>query len=276
MASKQQLVAMNQHYKQYSLEYFLDAQERLGVSNIELWMSLQHFPVDSVSYGACQDLLKKARRRNLEIVAATFPSCDFQYQYGCQPREHRNKCISYFKNGISAACELGAKFVTCNSGWGYYSESYEEGIKATEEIIGQLAYYAETNGIIMVMETLTPDETNLISRSEALKAFIDKIGSPSLKVMIDTVAMQQSGETMEEMFQLFGADIRYMHFIDGGDSWEHLAWGDGTYPLQDMIDTIDRFGYTGYLSQELITESYLADPVGVDRRNFCSLNKVLK
>lgn len=269
------IVAMNQHYKNYSIDFFLDTQERLGIKNIELWMSMQHFPLDCISYGDCKTFLSKLSSRHLNLVAATLPSCDFQYQYACQSKEYRSKTIEYFKNGIDAAAELGAGIVTCNSGWGYFNETFNEGIKATKEIISQVAYHAEKRKVTLVMETLTSEETNLINNRFKLKTFIEEINSSALKVMIDTVAMYQNGENMEQWFELFGSDIKYMHFIDGGMSWEHLAWGDGIYPLEEMLDTISKYGYKGYISQELITESYLKNPQEVDKRNLCVLNKLL-
>ena len=39
----EQIVGMNQHYQNYSLDYFLDAQQRIGITNIELWCGSQHF-----------------------------------------------------------------------------------------------------------------------------------------------------------------------------------------------------------------------------------------
>ena len=34
---RSQLVNMNQHYRRFSLDYFLDCQQRLGIRQIELW-----------------------------------------------------------------------------------------------------------------------------------------------------------------------------------------------------------------------------------------------
>lgn len=276
MIKKSRLVAMNQHYQNFSLDYFLDAQYEIGISNIELWMSMQHFPLDSLTYGNCKELMKKLVKRNQQIVCATFPSCDFQYQYACQDKNYRRKCINYFQNGLRAAEELGAQIVTANSGWGYWNEPESEGLKAVKEILGQVVNLAEQKNMTVVLETLTADESRLINNMHKLKQFVDEFDSQSLKVMIDTVAMAEAGETMEEWFQLFGSDIRYMHFIDGKQSWEHLAWGDGNYPLGEMIQVINKYQYEGYLSQELITQSYLENPIKADKRNLCELNKYVE
>ena len=43
---RSQLVNMNQHYRRFSLDYFLDCQQRLGVEQIELWCGAAHFWLD--------------------------------------------------------------------------------------------------------------------------------------------------------------------------------------------------------------------------------------
>ena len=46
-----QLVNMNQHYRRFSLDYFLDCQQRLGVEQIELWCGAAHFWLDHEGFG---------------------------------------------------------------------------------------------------------------------------------------------------------------------------------------------------------------------------------
>ena len=62
---REQLVAMNQHYRNFSFDYFLDCQEKVGFSNIELWCGASHFWLDSEGYGDCAALGKKLRARNM-------------------------------------------------------------------------------------------------------------------------------------------------------------------------------------------------------------------
>jgi protein FrlC len=271
MIDNDRLAAVNQHYKQFSLDYFLDAQERMGVSNIELWMSLEHFPLDSVRYWDCKSLLRKLSGRGFRVVCATFPSCDFQYQYACQDKAYRRKCVDYFINGLEAAEALGAKIITANAGWGYWNETKAQGLEAAKEIIGKVLTVAERKKIIIAMETLTQEESLLVNTMRALKDFLDDFRSPFLKPMLDTVAMRSAGETIDEWFHLFKGDIGHMHFVDGLASWDHLAWGDGIFDLGHMLAAIEQHGYMGYLSQELITQSYLKDPVSADLRNLCVL-----
>ena len=39
---REQVAGMNIHYVNYSLDYFLDAQQRIGFKSIELWCAAPH------------------------------------------------------------------------------------------------------------------------------------------------------------------------------------------------------------------------------------------
>ena len=50
LIDREQVAGMNIHYMRYSLEYFLEAQERAGFKTIELWGGIPHVFMDSVDY----------------------------------------------------------------------------------------------------------------------------------------------------------------------------------------------------------------------------------
>lgn len=43
---REQIAGMNIHYIMWSLDYFLDAQQRLGFESIELWCAEPHVTLD--------------------------------------------------------------------------------------------------------------------------------------------------------------------------------------------------------------------------------------
>lgn len=51
--NRDRIAGMNIHYLYYSLPYFLDAQQKLGVKTIELWAGAPHFFLDSISEIVC-------------------------------------------------------------------------------------------------------------------------------------------------------------------------------------------------------------------------------
>lgn len=90
--------------------------------------------------------------------------------------------------------------------------------------------------------------------------------------MADTIATGACGETLEDWFAAFGSDLVHMHFLDG-DPFVHNIWGDGNYPLEQMLRCLQANAYTGYLVQEVADERYFADPVAADLQNYRVLSR---
>ena len=53
---REQVAGMNIHYVNYSLDYFLDAQQRLGFKTIELWCAAPHVWLDHMRYYDAKDI----------------------------------------------------------------------------------------------------------------------------------------------------------------------------------------------------------------------------
>ena len=257
---------MNIHYRRYSLDSFLDAQVAAGIESIEFWTGVPHYFMDAMSYSDCRSLQKKIRQRGLTAKVFTPENCMYQYQFSAAKPEMFQKSLAYFTNGIYAAAELGCGIMQCNSGWGYLDESREEAWKRAVEMISLLAREAAREGIVLAMESLRPEETNLVHTLEDTKKFIKEVGEPNLKVLIDTTAMGVAGETLTQWFEAFGEDIVHMHFVDG-NPYGHLIWGDGSRNLEEDLKVLKKYGYQGGLGQEITDHRYFTDPAGYDRKN---------
>ena len=122
LLDRTQVCGMNIHYMKYSLDYFLDAQQRAGFKSIELWGGIPHIFMDAVSYEDTKQIASKIHSRGLEVKVFTPENCMYQYQFAASKPMAFQKSMDYFKNGIRVASELGCKIMQCNSGWGYLDE----------------------------------------------------------------------------------------------------------------------------------------------------------
>lgn len=141
--------------------------------------------------------------------------------------------------------------------------------------LGRLCLAAGREGILLVMESLRQDESNLVYSLERARRMYEEIHHPNLKMMVDNIATGAAGETLEDWFQAFGDDLIHMHFLDG-DPWLHNVWGDGNTALARQIQTLNDHHFTGYLVQEVADEHYFTDPYAADRRNFRVLERFLQ
>ena len=272
---RSQLVAMNQHYRRFSLDYFLDCQQKVGFENIELWCGGSHFWNDSRGFEDCQPLKKKLRDRGLSVVSVTTPSMAYQYQYGSQEKEILEESFKYFSNGIRVAAELGADRIVCNSGWGYTGENYDEMWKRVRDHLHRMAEFAKDYDVVCVMESLRDDETNIVNSLETSKKMFDDVNHPNLKMMVDSIATGAAGETLDDWFDVFGENLIHMHFLDG-DPYLHNVWGDGNTPLEAQLETMNQRGFTGYLVQEIADEKYFSNPYEADIRNMRVLQRFIE
>ena len=272
---RRQLVAMNQHYRRFSLDYFLDCQEKVGFRNIELWCGASHFYIDAQGYEDPSSLKRKLKDRDLQIVSVTTPSIAYQYQYASQEKEILQKSFCYFRNGIQLASELEADRVVVNSGWGYLNEPSSDSWKRARDHLYMLCEYASECGIICMMESLRSDESNIVNNLQSARKMYDEVGHPSLKMMVDTIATGSAGETLEMWFETFGKELVHMHFLDG-DPYVHNIWGDGNTPLEAQLNVMNRYGYTGYLVQEVADEKYFDDPFSADVQNMRVLERFIE
>ena len=75
LLDRTQVCGMNIHYMKYSLDYFLDAQQRAGFKSIELWGGIPHIFMDAVSYEDTKQIASKIHSRGLEVKVFTPEKC---------------------------------------------------------------------------------------------------------------------------------------------------------------------------------------------------------
>ncbi len=272
LIKREQVAGMNIHYLFYSLDYFLDTQQKLGFKTIELWGGAPHFFMDSMSYQNCREVRKKISERDLRVHVFTPENCTYQYQMAAQTPELFEKSYQYFRNGLQVASELGCRYMQTNSGWGYWNEDREEAWKRSREMISRLADEAGKLGIQLAMESLRPQESQLVVSLPDAKRMFDEVNSPNLKILIDTTAMSVQGETIDEWFSVFGDQIVHTHFIDS-NPYGHLAWGCGNRNMKEYLESLQRNHYIGCLGQELTEFDYFENPAKVDRKNMLEFEK---
>lgn len=259
------------HYNNYTLDYFLDCQAKLGIKNVELLSAHQGLWMDEYGYQDPAPIRRKMEERGLSCPVFTPENCAYGYQFAAKEPEAIDRTFRYFANGIRFGAELGAKILEANSGWGYWNEPEEEGFKRSAEMHSRLAEVAKEYGMTIACESLRPQETRIGYRLDQIKRLFDTVNHPNFKVMIDLTAMCVQGETVQRWFDTFGAEnIIHSHFQDC-DPYGHYVWGDGKQNLHDMLCAFLDNGYTGLFSQELTDGSYFEDPFYHDQRNMRNL-----
>jgi fructoselysine 3-epimerase len=251
---------MNITFRHYPFQYFLDCMDRLGISSIELWAGEPHLYVYRNTLGNIRNIKREIKSRNMNIVCYTPEQCIYPFNIAASDSHWRKASINYFLENLYAALELGTNMMLITSGIGDFSVSKEESWKYSCDSIFQISKVAEDEGIILALEPLTKFESNLIIDSKGLKKMIEEIQSPSLKGMIDTVAMQLAGETPENYFSIL-PELGHFHLIDGdGQSDAHLALDEGVLQWREYLISLQNHRYEGTCTLEIMGSSYYQNP----------------
>lgn len=270
------LSVLNLHYCQYTLDYFLDCMVELGIKNVELLGGHQGLWLDPEEYQDPEPVRRKLEERGLKCPVFTPQNCRFGYQFGVKEPELIEKTFGFFANGIRLGAALGAKYLEANSGWGYWDEPEEEGLKRAVLMHQRLAEVAAEHDIIIAAESLRPQESRIGYRLGQMKELFDRVNHPNFKVMVDLTAMSVAGESIQDWFDVFGREnIVHAHFQDC-DPYGHYIWGEGSRNLRKDLEVMNRNGYEGYFTQELTAPAYYLDPFYFDKKNVQNLKMYME
>lgn len=174
--------------------------------------------------------------------------------------------MDYLKLCLDMGKALGAEHTLISVGHGGCGVSRRELWKRLTDSLRVLAAHAETIGHSILLESLTPWESNLCNTAGELAQALEEVDSPCLLGMCDVVPPSAAGEPVTEYLDLLGARMAHLHLVDSdGTSDTHLLPGEGRLYLPELLRELERRGYRGRATIELVT-AYLAEPTLAARR----------
>ena len=264
--STDQLAGMNCHYIKHSLDFFLDSMERQGFANIELWGAVPHYWEGCYDLAKVRELKKKIRSRGLNLVCLTVEQVTYPVNVAAKDEDLRRISVEAHMRSLEHAAELGAPLLLMTPGTGSWDEDRREAWQRSAESIGKAARYAARLGVTIALEHLSPNSSNLINTAADLKEMLETVKEPALKAMFDLGQVNIVGEKVRDYFRLLKDDIVHIHVVDGTPGG-HLAFGDGTIPLEENLRDIAQADYTGFMSLEIADRRYFRDPEAADRQS---------
>jgi protein FrlC len=268
----EQLAGMNCHYVRHSLDYFLDSMCKLGIKNIELYDAGQHYFAEFFTAAMVKDLRKKIEDRGLKLICVTPDQVLYPYNIAASEDYLRKISIEHHVRTLYHTALLDCKLMLLTPGFGNLNESREEAWKRSAEAIHFLAERADSLGVSIGLEHLTPISSNLINTAADIRRMLDTVAHPAVKALVDVVQVCTVGETLDEYFRILGKDLVHIHLVDGTPGG-HLAFGDGELPMKEFMRTISRNNYTGFLSMEIAHRQYFMEPEKADEKSIALFQK---
>ena len=115
------------------------------------------------------------------------------------------------------------------------------------EGLANIAPYAAERGATVLIEALSPDQTDVVTTLNEAAAIVREIGHPGLQMMFDTHNAVAEVEPHEVLLDRHFDSIRHVHVneMDGRQP------GSGAYDFQPVLEVLHRRGYTGWVSLEV-------------------------
>ena len=253
------LAGMNITYRYLPLSRFLEDMVELGFTQVELWGGAPHFYSEDVSTSEIAAMRHTLAEKGLSLVCFTPEQCLYPINIASGDRAMRRRSIEFFQRNIEIAKELGCDLMLVTPGRGYVDEKEGAAAERSREALMELVETAKRYGVRLGLEVLRRDESDIIYNLETLKTMVDRIDSPSLGAILDTVPMALAGEEPADYLETFGDKLFHIHFIDGAPHG-HLAWGDGTLDATEYLRQLSEGCYAGSLSLEITDARYVENP----------------
>lgn len=247
-------------YQRNPLEHcFMDAKE-YGYDYIELWGGRPHAYAPDLKAGDINEVRRLIEKYEMPVLGYTPEHNAYPYNYMIGSEAQRRDAIDYLKLSFEMAKEMGAEFVLTSPANGGYLATYDQLWSRLEKNIQELGDYAAKLEIKLVVEALTPYESNFFTRANDLVELFRRVDNPYVVGMCDIVPPFVQHESIMAYFDKLGNKMDHMHIIDGENGSDtHLIPGEGNIPIKEMLYEMKRIGYDKTATLELVT-NYINEP----------------
>lgn len=254
-------------YQYLDLEKAFADAKALDYDYIELWGGFPHaYPMD-MDQERIEQINSLSKKYNIQIPIYTPEHNGYPYNYMLADTKQLERIIEYFYKAIETARKLGCKYMLISSGHGGENSEENERTEKLIKFLNIITEKAEKEDIILLLETLTPYESNTCTTLSDLKKVLDSISSPHLIGMCDVVAAYSQGETIEDYLEVLGDKLGHIHLVDyDGETDNHLIPGEGILDIKAILTSLKENNYKGRITIELVTH-YIEDPTSAFKKS---------
>ena len=143
--------------------------------------------------------------------------------------------VAYLKHLIDAAVTMkavavvGPHYAAVGRQWQATPEQRKRDLERCAKNLKQVARYAEDKGITLAMEPLNRFETSFINLTEQALELMKMIGSPRVKLMMDTFHANIEEKSLGKAIEAAGANLVHLHANEndrGTPGTGHMAWSE--------------------------------------------------
>lgn len=252
---REQFLYSNFPYTNYSLDYTLNSLQRLGAKKLEFYGAEPHCCMYDLTYGDMKAFKQKLDAHGLCVEEINPECCTYPNNLASRNPVTRFRSFRYFENAIRMAGVIGASSVVMCPGYASLDEDLEDAWKLAVDAMSRLADIAKAEGVTVTLEATTPNYT-VVNDHKQMKRLLDDCGKDNIKAAVDLLCLAQTGETVQDVYDLCGGDkIGVVHYRDGEllntGAWAGRVPGEGGLDLEASFKVFDHNGYHGYFGSEI-------------------------
>ncbi|MFR8335007.1 MAG: fructoselysine 3-epimerase [Oscillospiraceae bacterium] len=252
-------------YQRYPLERAFSDAGRLGYDYIELWGGRPHAFAPDLRLGGVAEIRSMVEKYQMPVCVYTPEHNAYPYNYMAGGRAQWEDSMEYLELCLEMGKALGAEYTLISVGHGGYSVPRRALWARLVESLRRLADRAEALDHKILLESLTPWESNLCTTAGELAQALEEVDSPACWACAMWWPQRQRGAS-GKLSGSSGKKLAHLHLVDSdGHSDDHLIPGDGILPLPELLRELAERGYQGKATIELVT-AYLSEPALYARR----------
>lgn len=254
------LAFLSLQFCRYPLERCFEMAAHYGYQGVELWGARPHAYPGDMDAAAVRQINQLKKKYGVEVPMYTPELLAYPYNLVSPNERERDETVAYLKEAVRVCAAMECPGMLLTAGHPGYGRSADEVWRDLIFGLREVAGTAKTAGIQLCMESLGPDTSPVISRSDDLLRLIQDVDMPCFGAMLDMAIPPLVGEPFSEYFEKLRGHTKYVHLCGCDGVYEtHLQPTDGTIPFEDFFAILDRCGYAGWCSVEVL-EPYYRDP----------------
>ena len=246
-------------YQRLSLEKAFSDASVMGYDYIELWGGRPHAYAPDLLDGDLDAILRLIDRFEMPVEVYTPEHNAYPYNYMVGTERQWVDAMDYLSAALRCGKALGAKYTLISVGHSGFAPLQERRARLLKSL-RHLSLEAERLDHPILLEPLTPMESDFCTCAEELLEILEELNSPFIQGMCDVVVSFVQHRNPADDIRLLGSRMAHLHLTDSdGITEAHLLPGDGAMDLRGLLGELRTGIYDGSATLELVTH-YIDTP----------------
>ncbi len=163
--------------------------------------------------------------------------------------QSRSLCVQRLKAMVQLAARLGSALTVGGVRGVLPRDDQATTMRRTAAtLLREVAEDAGALGVTLLLEPINRYETNFLNTAEETLAFADEVGSPQIKVLLDTFHMNIEEVSLPAALRLAGSRLAFVHLPDSN----RRAPGCGHLDLGAVVQVLGEIDYRGDIGMEIL------------------------